>query len=517
MRSYIMRKEILVLDYGSQYNQLVCRRVRDEGVYSEICSYKDAPEKLKQGNVIGIILTGGPHSVYESNSFSLPKEVLESKLPVLGICYGFQLLSYYLGGEVKGLNKSEFGNAKVNVINSDSLLLKNIPSSFISFMSHNDSVTKLPSGFIKNAETDSCPNAIASDETRKIYGVQFHPEVNDTEFGQQIIRNFLFEIVKADKNWTMENFIEDKVKEIKEKVKPDERVLLGLSGGVDSSVTAALLSKAIGKRLTCVFVNHGLLRKNEVEEVIDTFKNFDLDFKYVDASKDFYKALAGVTEPEEKRKIIGKLFVETFRKEADKLGKIDYLAQGTIYPDVVESGLGGNSAKIKSHHNVGGLPKDIGFKGLVEPLRYLFKDEVRRTGLSLGLPESLVFRQPFPGPGLGIRIIGEVTAEKIKIVQDADYILREEIKNAGYDKQISQYYAALTNMKTVGVQGDGRSYDYAVVIRAVKTIDFMTAKPFDLPYSILTRIADRIVDEVDHVSRVFFDYTSKPPATIEME
>ena len=510
-----MRKEILVLDYGSQYNQLVCRRVRDEGVYSEICSYKDAPEKLKQGNVIGIILTGGPHSVYESNSFSLPKEVLESKLPVLGICYGFQLLSYYLGGEVKGLNKSEFGNAKVNVINSDSLLLKNIPSSFISFMSHNDSVTKLPSGFIKNAETDSCPNAIASDETRKIYGVQFHPEVNDTEFGQQIIRNFLFEIVKADKNWTMENFIEDKVKEIKEKVKPDEKVLLGLSGGVDSSVTAALLSKAIGKRLTCVFVNHGLLRKNEVKEVIDTFKNFDLDFKYVDASNDFYKALAGVTEPEEKRKIIGKLFVETFRKEADKLGKIDYLAQGTIYPDLIESGTKGKV--IKSHHNVGGLPDHVDFKEIIVPLRDLFKDEVRKVGLELGIPENLVFRQPFPGPGLAIRIIGDITENKLNILREADSIFREEIANANLHKSINQYFAVLTNLRSVGVMGDERTYDYTIALRAVETTDFMTGVWSKIPYEILEKISSRIVNEVKHVNRVVYDITSKPPATIEME
>lgn len=511
-----MRKAILVIDYGSQYNELVARRVREEGVYSEICSYKDAPKKLSEGNIIGIILTGGPHSVYGENSFPLPKEVLESKLPVLGICYGFQLLSYALGGEVKQLGKSEFGNAKVRVTDGTSPLLKGVSNEFNSFMSHNDSVIKLANGFRKIAETNNCPNAIAEDDQRKLFGVQFHPEVNDTEFGQQIIRNFLFEVVKAEKTWTMENFVEEKIKEVREKV-GEGRILLALSGGVDSSVTAAILSKAVGKRLSCVFVNHGLLRKYEAEEVINTFKSFDLDFHYVDASKDFFDALKGVTDPEAKRKIIGKLFIDTFQKESAKLGKIDYFAQGTIYPDVVESGLGGNSVKIKSHHNVGGLPKDIGFKGLVEPLRYLFKDEVRKVGLTLGLPESLVFRQPFPGPGLGIRVIGEVTLEKVKIVQDADYILREEIKNAGLDRKISQYYAALTNMLTVGVEGDGRSYDYALVIRAVKTIDFMTAKPFDIPYAIITKIADRIVNEVKHVNRVFFDFTSKPPATIEME
>lgn len=511
-----MRKTVLVIDYGSQYNELVARRVREEGVYSEICSFKDAGKKIAEGNIIGIILTGGPHSVYGKDSFPLPKEILESKLPVLGICYGFQLLSYALKGEVKQLGKSEFGNAKVKVTDRNSLLLQGVQDSFNSFMSHNDSVVVLPEGFRKIAETDNCPNAIAEDDERRLYGVQFHPEVNDTEFGQQILRNFLFDIVKAEKSWTMEDFIEEKVKEIREKV-PEGKILLALSGGVDSSVTAAILSKAVGKRLSCVFVNHGLLRKGEAKDVIETFKGYDLNFHYVDASKVFFKALKGVTDPEAKRKIIGKRFIDTFQKESKSLGKIDYFAQGTIYPDVVESGLGGNSATIKSHHNVGGLPEDIGFKGLIEPLRYLFKDEVRKVGLALGLPESLIYRQPFPGPGLGIRVIGEVTPEKVKIVQEADAILQEEIRSAGLDRTISQYYAALTNMRTVGVEGDGRSYDYALVLRAVKTVDFMTAKPFHIPYETITKIADRIVNEVKHVNRVFFDYTSKPPATIEME
>lgn len=510
------RKGILVIDYGSQYNELVARRIREEGVYSEICSYAKADEAIAGGNVIGIVLTGGPKSVYEKGAFPLPKSVLDSRLPVLGICYGFQLLSYALGGKVGPLTQSEFGQTPV-IATQSSPLLEGVPDRFNSFMSHNDCVIDLPEGFVNLAHTAGTPNAIAEDPIRELYGVQFHPEVNDTQYGQLILHNFLFNIVKAPKDWSMANLIAEKVKEIQEQVGPTGRVLLGLSGGVDSSVAAAILSKAIGKRLSCVFVDHGLLRKDEAKQVKAVFSTFDLDFHAVDASQAFYDALKGVTDPEAKRKIIGSLFVKTFQAEAKKLGTIGYLAQGTIYPDVVESGLGGNSAKIKSHHNVGGLPKDIGFKGIVEPLRYLFKDEVRKLGTELGLPESLVWRQPFPGPGLGIRIIGEVTPEKVKIVQEADAIFREEIARVHLDRDISQYYAALTNMRTVGVKGDGRSYEYAVVLRAVKTIDFMTAKPYPIPPDLLFRIADRIVDEVDGVNRVLYDSTSKPPATIEME
>ncbi|HBR85763.1 MAG TPA: GMP synthase (glutamine-hydrolyzing) [Firmicutes bacterium] len=509
------QRGILVVDYGSQYNELVARRVRQAGVYSQICSFKDAEAELASGLVAGVILTGGPMSVYEKGAFPLPDCILKSGLPVLGICYGFQLLSYAQQGRVAPLDSAEYGDTVV-FKSGDSPLLDGVPDSFHVFMSHRDCVVTLPAGYQRLAYTAGTPNAIAQDVARKQYGVQFHPEVNDTQYGQRIIENFLFKIVGAKKDWSIDSIISDSVDRIRAQV-GDGRVLLGLSGGVDSSVCAALISKAIGQRLSCVFVDHGLLRKNEARDVIATFQNFDLDFHPVDASEKFFHALSGVTDPEAKRKVVGQLFIDTFRDEAKKLGTIDYLAQGTIYPDVVESGQGGNSARIKSHHNVGGLPADIGFKGLVEPLRYLFKDEVRELGRQLGLPDSLVFRQPFPGPGLSIRIIGEVTPEKVRIVQDADQILREEIEKAGLARKISQYYAALSNMRTVGVKGDGRSYDYACVIRAVQTIDFMTAKPFALPFDLLTRIADRIVDEVVGINRVLFDCTSKPPATIEME
>lgn len=507
---------VLVIDYGSQYNELVARRIRDAGVYSEICSFEKAGEELVSGKVKAIVLTGGPHSVYEEGAFPLPKEVLDSRLPVLGICYGFQLLAYASGGKVGPLESSEFGKTEVKNL-KPCPLLDGIPEKFNVFMSHRDCVLQVPQGFETVSVTALTPNAIAYDPKRKLYGVQFHPEVNDTDFGQQIIENFLFKIAGLEKNWDMHSFIEMMVKRIQEKIGPNDRVLLGLSGGVDSSVCAAILSKAIGKRLHCVFVNHGLLRYKEAEEVCETFKNFDLNFHYADASDLFFSSLKGVTDPEQKRKIVGKLFIDVFNEEAKKIGAVEYLAQGTIYPDVVESGMGGNSARIKSHHNVGGLPKDIGFKGLIEPLRYLFKDETRKLGLELGLPETLVYRQPFPGPGLSIRVIGEVTQNKVDIVQLADAIFREEVKNAGLQFKISQYYAALTNMKTVGVEGDGRSYDYAVVLRAVKTIDFMTAKAYEIPFDVLTRVADRIVNEVPHVNRVLFDCTSKPPATIELE
>lgn len=506
---------ILVIDYGSQYNELVARRVRQAGVYSEICSYQQAERELASGLVEGIILTGGPMSVYEEGAFPLPDCILASGLPVLGICYGFQLLSHYLGGKVGPLASAEYGNTAVKVTAS-SPLLSGVPRSFNVFMSHRDCVIELPRGFETLAVTAGTPNAIAADEGRHLYGVQFHPEVNDTENGQKIIENFLFEIVRAPRDWSMSSFIDQAVESIRREV-GDGQVLLGLSGGVDSSVCAALLSRAIGKRLTCVFVDHGLLRKDEASEVVKTFSKLELNLRYVDASEAFFSALKGVEDPERKRKIVGKLFIDTFNAEAAKLGKVDYLAQGTIYPDVVESGMGGNSARIKSHHNVGGLPADIGFKGLMEPLRYLFKDETRELGLTLGLPADIVFRQPFPGPGLSIRVIGEVTRKKVHIVQEADAILRQEVARAGLDREISQYYVALTDMRTVGVKGDGRSYDYACVIRAVKTIDFMTAKPYRLPFELLTRIADRIVNEVDGINRVLFDCTSKPPATIELQ
>lgn len=510
-------KKILVVDYGSQYNLLVSRRIREEGVYSEICSFDHVSDALKSGDVIGIVLTGGPHSVYSKDAFELPDEILSANLPVLGICYGFQLMAQCLGGEVQKATKSEFGKVDLTVAPSKSCLFKGLPEKFEVFMSHGDSIKRLPEGFEPLGFTSDCPIAAGQDVKRKLYGVQFHPEVNDTQYGQLIIRNFLFDIVHAERNWSLGDFINDKVNEINMRVGVNERVLLGLSGGVDSAVSAALIAKAVEKRLTCLFIDHGLLRKNEAQEVISAFEHENLDFRYVDASYLFLNALKGITDPEEKRKIIGSLFIETFHNEAKKIGNFDYLAQGTIYPDVVESGAGGNSVKIKSHHNVGGLPSDIGFKGLIEPLNFLFKDEVRKVGMSLGLPESIVYRQPFPGPGLAIRIIGEVTREKVEIVQNADFILREEIKNSGLEHDINQYFVALTNMKTVGVEGDGRSYEYAAVVRTVKTVDFMTAKPFDLSYSLITRVADRIVNEVKGINRVLFDFTSKPPATIELE
>ncbi len=508
------QKRIVVLDFGGQYNELIARRVRQCHVYSEVLPFNTDIEKLKDDDILGFIFTGGPNSVYKQESPQITKEIFNLKKPILGICYGAQLIAYELNGTVDTAPVSEYGRIEITKKN-DSKLLEGISKKTDVFMSHTDYVSKLPEGFIVTSSSKDCPIASFENEERQIYATQFHPEVTHTVEGQKIIENFVYKIAKAEPTWKPESFVKTKIDEIREKVN-DGTVLLGLSGGVDSSVTAALLSKAIGKNLYCVFVDHGLLRKNESDEVEQAFKKFDLNFIKVDASKLFLDRLKGVIEPEQKRKIVGSTFLEVFEQEAKKLGKIDYFAQGTIYPDRIESGLG-VSATIKSHHNVGGLPKKMDFKGLIEPLDNLFKDEVRALGKELGLPDNLINRQPFPGPGLSIRIIGEVTEEKIRIVQEADYIFREEIKNANLDTTISQYFAALSNLKSVGVMGDSRTYDYAIVLRAVITDNFMTCKAYHFDETVMTKIADRIVNEVKGVNRVLYDFTSKPPATIELE
>lgn len=509
----MVEEKIVVVDFGGQYNQLIARRIRQMDVYSEVVPYTVPLSELAKEDVKGIVFTGGPNSVYLESSPRISRDVLALGKPILGICYGAQLLAHLLGGKVEHADDSEYGSTKLFV--EDSRLLQGISKETDVFMSHTDYIATLPQGTRKTSFTKHCPIASFEDEERKVYATQFHPEVEHTIEGQKILENFVLDICNCHQTFLKSSFIQDQVRAIREKVQ-DRKVLLALSGGVDSSVTAALLSKAIGKNLTCVFVNHGLLRKGEAEQVSSVFGPMDLNFVPVDASALFLERLKGVTDPEEKRKIIGRTFIDVFRAEKEKLGEIDFLAQGTIYPDRIESGLG-ISATIKSHHNVGGLPKDIGFQGLIEPLDHLFKDEVREVGRQLGLPESLVDRQPFPGPGLAIRIVGEVTKEKIAIVQEADSIFRDEIRRNGLQKRCSQYFAALSNMRSVGVMGDFRTYDYAVVLRAVETDDFMTAKASELPYSFLSHVASRIVNEVQGVNRVLFDFTSKPPSTIELE
>ena len=510
------QEKIVVVDFGGQYNQLIARRIRQCHVYSEVVPYTTSLETLKDESVKGIIFTGGPNSVYLEGSPKMDERIYSLGKPILGICYGAQLISHQLGGEVVSADVSEYGRTELTTL--PSRLLNGVDKQTEVFMSHTDRISKLPSSFRTIAYSKDCPIAAFECVEKDIYGTQYHPEVTHSIQGQKVLENFVYDICHCKGEWKGDTFIQDQVQKIREQVK-DKKVLLGLSGGVDSAVAAALLSKAIGKNLYCVFVDHGLLRKKEAEEVERVFgasSSFDLNFIKVDASELFYEKLKGVTEPERKRKIIGATFIEVFENETNKLNDVQFLAQGTIYPDRIESGLG-VSATIKSHHNVGGLPKNMKFKGLVEPLKDLFKDEVREIGLLLGLPESIVYRQPFPGPGLGIRIIGDVTPEKIQIVQDADYIFREEIKKAGIDREISQYFAALSNMKSVGVMGDFRTYDYAIVLRAVQTDDFMTAKPYPLPYDLLTRIMERIINEVKGVNRVLYDFTSKPPSTIELE
>lgn len=514
-----MNKElVIVIDFGGQYNQLVARRVRECNVYCEIYSYKTDIAKIKAMNPKGIILTGGPNSCYEDGAPTCTEELFNLGVPVLGLCYGAQLMMHVLGGKVEKAPVREYGKTEVMVDNSSALFTDVSPTT-ICWMSHFDYISKVAPGFRICAHTADCPVAAAEDASRNLYAIQFHPEVLHTKEGTKMLHNYVRGICGCAGDWKMDAFVENTIREIREKV-GDGKVLLALSGGVDSSVAAGLLSRAIGKQLTCVFVDHGLLRKNEgneVEQVFGPNGQFDLNFIRVNAQERYYSKLAGVTEPEKKRKIIGEEFIRVFEEEAKKIGAVDFLAQGTIYPDVVESGLGGESAVIKSHHNVGGLPDYVDFKEIIEPLRNLFKDEVRKAGLELGIPEKLVFRQPFPGPGLGIRIIGEVTAEKVRIVQDADAIYREEIANAGLDRSIGQYFAALTNMRSVGVMGDERTYDYAIALRAVNTVDFMTAEAADIPFDVLQTVMSRIINEVRGVNRVFYDLTSKPPGTIEFE
>ena len=565
--STLEQEKVIVIDFGGQYNQLVARRVRECNVYCEIYSYKTPIDKIKEMAPKGIILTGGPNSCYEEGAPTYTKELFELGIPVLGLCYGAQLMQHILGGRVEKASVREYGKTEVyvdptsklfagigvasqppiyepfyNIVNSgkeetELLGIKNIlkghstdTNRTICWMSHFDYISRIAPGFEVIAHTADCPVAAAQNADKKLYAIQFHPEVLHTAEGTQMLYNFVRNICACAGTWRMDSFVESSINQIREKV-GDGKVLLALSGGVDSSVLAALLAKAIGSQLTCVFVDHGLLRKNEGDEVEGVFGpngSFNINFIRVNAQERYYSKLAGVTEPESKRKIIGEEFIRVFEEEAKKIGAVDFLAQGTIYPDVVESGLGGESAVIKSHHNVGGLPDFVDFKDIIEPLRNLFKDEVRKAGLELGLPDYLVYRQPFPGPGLGIRIIGEVTDEKVKIVQDADYIYRDEIGKAADAYKAShngeepkwmpnQYFAALTNMRSVGVMGDERTYDYAVALRAVRTIDFMTAEAAEIPFAVLQTVMSRIINEVRGVNRVFYDLTSKPPGTIELE
>lgn len=505
---------IIVLDFGGQYNQLIARRVRENNVYCEVLPYHASLERIREKNPMGIIFTGGPNSVYEKDAPQCDPGVFELGVPVLGICYGSQYMAQTLGGTVQAATKREYGKTEIRL--SESELFEDIESSTVCWMSHTDYVHQIPEGFKISAVTDSCPVAAYENPEKKFYSVQFHPEVNHTPKGGQMLHNFLYRICGCKGDWLMSDFAQKSIAALKEKI-GDKKVLCALSGGVDSSVAAVMIHKAVGKQLTCIFVDNGLLRKNEGDEVEEIFrKQFDINLVRANAQEQFLGRLAGVREPEQKRKIIGEEFIRVFEAEAKKIGTVDFLVQGTIYPDVIESGAG-DADVIKSHHNVGGLPEHVDFKEIIEPLRDLFKDEVRQLGIELGIPAHLVWRQPFPGPGLAVRVIGEITEAKLEILRDADAIFREEIAQAGLDREINQYFAVITDMRSVGVMGDGRTYDYTLALRAVTTTDFMTADWARIPYDLLEKISNRIINEVNHVNRLVYDITSKPPSTIEWE
>ena len=513
----MQNQKVLVLDFGGQYNQLIARRVRECSVYCEVKPYTMSMDDIRAYDPIGIIFTGGPNSVYAAGSPQADPEIFKLGVPILGICYGCQLIAHNLGGRVTEAQEDtarEYGKTET-YFDTSCRLYDGLPEEGITWMSHGDYMEKVPDGFALVAHSDACPNVGICDKARGFYGVQYHPEVNHTQHGTDMIRNFLYKVCGAKGDWTMGDFMRTSIESIRAKV-GSGKVLLALSGGVDSSVAAALIAEAVGNQLTCVFVDHGLLRKNEGDEVEKAFSKWDINFVRVDAEERFLTRLAGVTEPERKRKIIGEEFIRVFEEEGKKIGKVDYLAQGTIYPDVIESGLG-NAATIKSHHNVGGLPDYVDFKEIIEPLRLLFKDEVRQLGRELKLPEYIVMRQPFPGPGLAIRCIGDITSEKLDILREADFIFRDEVANAHLEGSMNQYFAVLTNMRSVGVMGDGRTYDYTLALRSVTTTDFMTADWTRIPYEVLDKVSTRIVNEVRGINRIVYDITSKPPATIEWE
>ncbi len=508
---------VVILDFGGQYTQLIARRVRENSVYSEVVPYTASLRQIEELKPVGIILSGGPASVLDADAPRCDEGIFELGVPVLGICYGMQLMSVLLGGKVMRPDQREYGRNLVTMDKRDGLFA-NASIASVCWLSHTYQVSQLPEGFEVIAHSDNCPIAAMEHKRKRLFGVQFHPEVTHTQEGSVILKNFLKNICGCVGDWSMEAYAQMAIRRIREQVGEHGTVLLGLSGGVDSSVAAALLYQAIGDRLTCVFVDHGFMRKGEAEQVVEVFsKTFPVHLVHADAGERFFKDLNGITDPESKRKIIGRDFVEVFKDEAKKLGKLDHFAQGTIYPDVIESGSVKGSAVIKSHHNVGGLPAQLGFTSLVEPLRMLFKDEVRKLGMTLGLPEDLVLRQPFPGPGLAIRVMGDVTPEKVHIVRESDAILRQEIANAGLNRDIHQYFTVLTGVRSVGVMGDERTYDYTLALRAVTTDDFMTADWARIPYDVIARISERIVNEVPHVNRVVFDVTTKPPASIEWE